>query len=413
MSFAEAAEAAFSSTFGCAPGVVVRAPGRVNLIGEHTDYSLLPVLPMAIGQSVFVAARATDEALVSATSSAFPGLVTIGRETRQPAEGWQRYIAGAMVELRDVVPGRGASLAIESDLPAEGGLSSSSALTMAALAALDSVWGLGLGTEELVRRAVRAERHVGVESGGMDQEVIAFAEAGHALRIDFSPPARRPIPLPDDLAFVVAYSGEPAPKGEAARDAYNERVLGARIAAAMLADMVGIDASSPPVLADVAAVEVSDLLVEELPPKMSAMEAAHTADLAVANLVTLTATTLDARTRVPVRAIARHILAESQRVDAAVAALEAGETAAFGELVDESHNSLRNDFRCSTAALDRVCAAMRRAGAYGARLTGAGFGGFAMAATPSERVEAVIAAAIEATGGPAFQVTASKGLELL
>jgi galactokinase len=177
--------------------------------------------------------------------------------------------------------------------------------------------------------------------------------------------------------------------------------------------MVGPEPSSPPVLADVATVEVVDLLIDELPPKMSAIEAAHAADLGVANLVTLTATTLDSRMKVPVRSIARHILSEAQRVDAGVAALEAGENGALGELMDESHNSLRSDFRCSTANLDRVCAAMRRAGAYGARLTGAGFGGFALAATPPERVASVVAAAAEAGGGPAFQVSASQGLELL
>jgi len=405
---------AFAALYSRQPSVVVRAPGRVNLIGEHTDYSLLPVLPMAIEQAVTVAAAATGAPLVAAASRAFLDPVTVARGGEvHEAAGWARYLAGALRELDGLAPGRGAELFIESDLPPMGGLSSSSALTMALLAALNQCWALGLDRAELVRRAIVAERHVGVESGGMDQEAIAFAEAGSALRIGFAPPSRVPVPLPDGVAFAAAYSGESAPKGGEARDAYNERVLGARIAAAMLCEMVGLEPSAPPCLADVAAVEVVDLLVEELPPKMSAMEAAHAADLAVARLVTLTADSLDSRAKVPVRAIARHILGEAQRVDAAVAALEATDAVSFGRLMDESHNSLRNDFRCSTPALDRLCAAMRSAGAYGARLTGAGFGGFALAALPAERLPDVLEAAREATGGPAFEVRSAAGLALL
>jgi galactokinase len=197
------------------------------------------------------------------------------------------------------------------------------------------------------------------------------------------------------------------------RDRYNERVVGSRLAAAMLADQVGLDVGSPPTLSEVADVDVVDVLVDDLPEKVSAQEVAHGAQVDVERLVRLTAETFDHMAKVPVRRIARHILSEAQRVNAAEAALLAADLRAFGELMVESHDSLRQDFRCSTPSLDRLCGAMRKAGAYGARLTGAGFGGYALAAVPPSRTQAVIAAAIAGTGGPAFEVVASKGVHLL
>ncbi len=411
----DAIDAVFIARHGAPPAAVFRAPGRVNLIGEHTDYSHLPVLPIAIERGLTVAALPADGGVVEAASSAFEGTPRIDRASlsADAAIPWSRYLAGALRELADVAPGRGAKLLIEGDLPAGGGLSSSSALTVGVIAALAAAWEHLLEPDEIVRRAVVAERHAGVESGGMDQEVIVFTEEGAALRIDFDPPGRRAVLLPPGLAFVAAYSGEDAPKAGSARDAYNERVVGARIATAMLADEVGLDLEHPIVLRQVAGIDVVDVLVDGLPERISATEAAHGADVDVEHLVRLTAGRFDHQVKVPVRRIARHILGEAARVDEAEGALLAGNLAAFGRLLNDSHNSLREDFRCSTAALDRLCAAMRKAGAQGARLTGAGFGGYALAAVPPAAVPAVIEAAIAATGGPAFEVHASAGLRPL
>ncbi len=404
---------AYGERYGEAPAVVARAPGRVNLIGEHTDYSELPVLPIAIERSLYVAAGPGEACLVEARSATFEGDARFERDNRHPSgAAWHRYVAGAMGQLTDVAPGQGVHLYVGGDLPATGGLSSSSALSVAILAAASRAWGSPLDREELVQRAIVAERHVGVESGGMDQTVIAFAEAGKALRIDFRPAGRRFVPIPAGLAFVVASSGEEAPKGGSARDAYNERVVGARIAAAMLADEVGVDLDQPFTLGQIADTDVVDVLVDGLPDKISAREVAHGVQLDVAHLVQLTSETWDTQVKVPVKRVARHILEEARRVDQAEQALITGDLKRFGKLLDASHNSLREDFRCSTPALDRVCAAMRKAGAFGSRLTGAGFGGFALAACPPEKVGAVIDAAVAATGGPAFEVHASGGLEI-
>lgn len=403
----------FESRFGVPPAVIARAPGRVNLIGEHTDYSGLPVLPIAIDRATFVAAAPAAEGRVRAASLSFPGEATLERlALRAGTAPWHAYLAGALRELHDVAPGKGADILIGGDLPASGGLSSSSALSVGVIAALAAAWAGPLDPEEVAARAMRAERHVGVETGGMDQQVIALATAGHALRIDFLPPARRQVPIPAGLAFVVAYSGEEAPKGGAVRDAYNERVVGTRIAALMLADMLGVDTEGVPLLGSLIDIDATPIMAEELPDKMAARNAANAVEAAVERIVMLSGSHFDSSLKVPVKAYARHVLSEAERVDAAEAALRAGDLPTFGRLMNESHNSLRNDYRCSTPALDKVAAAMRKAGAFGARLTGAGFGGYAVAAAPPEKVEAVVAAAAAATGGPAFEVRASDGLRL-
>lgn len=407
------AAAAFREAYGRAPECMVRAPGRVNLIGEHTDYSGLPVLPIAIERSVWVAAARAPDPVIRACSTRFPVPAELPETPGSPSAPWHRYLDGAVAELQKRGMTGCAQLLIDSDLPAEGGLSSSSALTVGVLAALSSVWGATLTSEDLLPLAISAERYAGVESGGMDQEVILNARAGNALRIDFRPPGRRLVPTPPGLSFVAAYSGEAAPKGGVARDRYNALVVGARMAAALLADQLGVDLELPPTLGQVADVDVVDIIVDELPPKISAREVAHGASVNAAVLVQLSHRTVSDTERFPVRPVARHILSEAARVDQAEQALLASDLRAFGRILDASHRSLHDDLGTSTPGLDRLCKAMRKAGAFGARPTGAGFGGFAVAACPPAAVPFVVEAAIGATGGPAFEVHASDGYEIL
>jgi len=409
----ESIREAFERAYGATPDVVVRAPGRVNLIGEHTDYSGLPVLPIAIERATWIAASATDDGVVRAESTGFPGQVEMARGVQRETHGWGRYVAGVLRELGDVGGNRGAKVLIDSDLPATGGLSSSSALSVGLTAALAAAWGTPFAPEEVARLAARSERHAGVETGGMDQLVIALATAGHALRIDFLPPATRQVALPEGLAFVVAYSGQKAPKGGDVRDAYNERVVGARSAAILLAEMLGSEIDDPLTLGQVADADVVDILAEELPESVTARDVAKSAAIDVNRLTKLSHFEFDSMAKLAVRRYARHILSEAARVNDAEAALKAGDMKKFGAALNASHESLRSDFRCSTPALDKVCAAMRKAGAFGSRLTGAGFGGYALAACSPDKVQNVIDAAVAATGGPAFEVHASGGLEIL
>ncbi|MCK9520035.1 MAG: hypothetical protein M0R74_13575, partial [Dehalococcoidia bacterium] len=338
---------AFSGAYNEPPAVVVRAPGRVNLIGEHTDYSHLPVLPIAIDRALYIAAAPSAEPVVEVRSAQFEPSAVLTRDGPARREtGWHGYVAGVLNELRDVASGRGARVFITGDLPPASGLSSSSALSVGLMAALNGAWEGGLEAPIIAHRAAAAERHVGVETGGMDQTVITFAVPGAALRIDFEPFAIRPVPLPEGLAVVVASSGEDAPKGGAARDAYNERVVGARLAAAMLSEQIGFEPGNPPRLRDVWGADAVEILVDDLPEKISVREVTRSVGIDAGVLARFDSGAIDTALRVPTRRPARHILSEADRVEAAEAALTDGDIEAFGRLLNESHESLRNDFKC-------------------------------------------------------------------
>ena len=412
-------KAEFRQYFGEDAVVLVRAPGRVNLIGEHTDYSRLPVLPFCIQRSTWVAGRPTNDGVVRIHSRQMSPPARLHRAALAmavPRPTWHRYIAGALTELVDLAPSGGAELLVDSDLPRLGGLSSSSALTVGLMLALDHLWQGSLARDELIARAIVAERHVGVEGGGMDQTVIVYGITGRAMRIDFAPPSTRAIAMPSELRFVIAYSGGPAPKVDGAREAYNRCVVGARIASQLLASGLRWTAPDELCLGTIAKDRSLEALIEashELPAAVSAHEVAQNHGIEVDRLVRLTADRFDAHAALPVRAIARHILSETQRVGALEQALASGALETVGEQLDASHRSLAEDYLCSTPALDELCDAMRHAGALGAKLTGAGFGGFALAAATEANVPRIIDVAKRATGGPAFEVFASDGATLV
>ncbi|MGQ0849658.1 MAG: galactokinase [Actinomycetota bacterium] len=386
-----------------------RAPGRVNLIGEHTDYSLLPVLPMAIDRAVTVTAVQADHG-VRAHSTSLGGLVRIDPDDKSPPTGWGRYVHAAVMALGGT-RGRGALIEVGGDLPHTGGLSSSSALTIAVLAVLNDLWELALDPGGLVTAAVEAERASGVEGGSMDQTVIVHAVEGNALRIDFHPMQRRLVPLPPGLSIVIGYSGEPAAKGETARHSYNRMVVAARAAAVLIANHLPVPSPHPPVLASVAGRVGAEDAAAGLPHEVSANDAARRSGHPVEDLIRLSAADFDGNEPLPVRTVGQHVLAEAKRVDEAEASLLAGDLPSFGRLLDQSQASLER-VGASTPGLDQVVKAFRRAGAYGARLTGAGFGGWAMAAVPSDLVDRTVAAARTASGHPAFEVRPSDGVQV-
>ncbi|MDH3249690.1 MAG: hypothetical protein OEQ47_12045 [Acidimicrobiia bacterium] len=384
------------------PSVVIRSPGRVNLIGEHTEYSLLPVMPFAIDKGVYVAVCEGPQGIeVDSLTHPDPATIELGGD-RSALSGWHRYFAAAVDAVGFV---GGARVLIDADLPATGGLSSSSAFTVGVLMALGTFAGDPPLKEELPQLALAAERSIGVESGAMDQTVISLATEGHALRIDFDPFATRHVPVSEDLGIVAAYSGRAAPKGGDANHSYNSRVVACRAAALLLASEEGVDPGSPPVLSKVR----NSKLVGMLPVESSAATVADRLGADVGEIVRLTATQFDPHAVLPIRSVAAHVLSEAKRVDEAEAALEAEDYPQLGRLLDASHESL-GGFGASSPALDRLTGAMREAGAFGARLTGAGFGGYAIGICPLDRVGAVIEASEQATGGPAFRVRPSAGV---
>src|SRR5213593_1606563 len=238
---------------GNGPAVLARAPGRVNLIGEHTDYNGLPVLPIAIDRDVLVAARRRDDdrvELANADPAFAPRRYLVGPDIpASPPGDWANYHKAAaralVAELarRGVAGLPGGTFRIDGRVPAAAGLSSSSALLVACGLAHLGLAGAELPRPELAELFARAERYVGTLGGGMDQATTLLARAGHALRIDFFPLRARPVPVPPAAGFVVAHSLEGAEKSGAARGFYNQRVVECRLACALLARRTGVAAT--------------------------------------------------------------------------------------------------------------------------------------------------------------------------
>jgi galactokinase len=331
----------------------VAAPGRVNLIGEHTDYNDGFVLPAAIDRYTTVAVEPRDDRRLRVESLGETDDVSLDELERTGT--WRDYVRGV---ARLVAPAKGATLRIESTVPRGAGLSSSAALEVAVGRALDAE----LPGEELAQLCRRAENEfVGVPTGIMDQFASALSRAGHALLLDCRDLSYRHIPLPEEVAIVVCDSRlerRLASSGYAAR----------RRACEEAASLLGVAALRDATLAQ----------VETLP---------H-----------------DLRRR------ARHVVSENERTLAAADALEHGDMRAVGELMLESHLSMRDDFEIVPAEVDALAVAVRDVdGCRGARMTGGGFGGCVVALVEHEAVGAIRRVA-EPLGAAVYVCRASDGV---
>ncbi len=343
------------------------APGRVNLIGEHTDYNGLPVFPMAIQRGIALVYRARDDgrARIANVDSRYPE-TTFPLEAAIPADpagAWANYAKAAGQAVAGLVGApRGMDALLASDLPASAGLSSSSALVVATALALLDVNRRAVPPLELMDLLARAERYVGLQGGGMDQAISLGGRDRHAVRIDFDPLRLQPVRVPADWRFVVASSLVVAEKSGAARDHYNARAAQCRR---------GLEAAWRSLGLDGPVGSYRDLL-GSAPAEALAAAAA--------------------RLPHPEGARFRHVVTEAGRVEAAVAAMTAGDLPGFGRLMSASHASLRDDFEVSCEPLDRLVALAEEGGACGARLTGAGFGGCIVALCAAADVERVCSA---------------------
>ena len=333
------------------------APGRVNLIGEHTDYNDGFVLPFALPRrTVVTAARAQDWTVTSRGET-----VSFSRADLAPGRvpGWAGYVAGVVWALAGAgydVPG--AALEVTSDVPVGAGLSSSAALECAVVAALADLGGLDLGGMERARTARRAENdYVGVPCGIMDQAASTLAREGHALFLDCRTEEVRHVPLPlADAGLAVLVLDSRAPH-ELTDGEYAVRLSACRRAAALL----GVPALRDASLAD----------VERLDDPV-------------------------------LRRRARHVVTENARVQGTVARLEAGDLHGVGPLLTASHASMRDDYEITVPEVDTAVEAALAAGAYGARMTGGGFGGCVIALVEAAATEAVAGAVEEAYAAEGF-----------
>ncbi|HYI62940.1 MAG TPA: galactokinase [Acidimicrobiales bacterium] len=303
------------------------APGRVNLIGDHTDHTGGLVLPMAVELATTVeGVRGGDRVVLRSDHDPDPAVVPLDvGDPAAVAPGWARYVAGVVAELRPPVGFEGT---VSTTLPIGGGLSSSAALEVAVALALGAD---GADPRALARLAQRAEQRAsGVPCGIMDQLASVAGRAGHALLIDCHSLDVVPVPLPARAEVVVVDSGQAR---ALAGSAYAERAAQCRAAEAAIGPL---------------------------------RRAAPGAEAAIADPV--------------VRARARHVLTENTRVRATAEALAAGDLALVGAAMAESHASLRDDFGVSTPVLDALVSRLAATpGVHGARLTGAGFGGCVVA----------------------------------
>ncbi|MEU2052036.1 galactokinase [Streptomyces bungoensis] len=351
----------FAELYGADPEGVWAAPGRVNLIGEHTDYNDGFVMPFALPhQTTAAVSRRTDGVLRLHSADVGGGVVELGLDALAPQSdtGWTAYPAGVVWALREAGHAvTGADVHLSSTVPTGAGLSSSAALEVVVALALNDLYELGLQPWQLARLCQRAENsYVGAPTGIMDQTASACCEQGHALFLDTRDLSQRQIPF--DLAaeglrlLVVDTQVKHAHSG----GEYGKRRAGCEKGAALL----GVDAlrDVPYAGLDAALARLGD-------------------DEEVVRLV-------------------RHVVTEDERVERTVSLLRSGDTRAIGPVLTEGHASLRDDFRISCPELDLVVDTALAHGALGARMTGGGFGGSAIVLAEATDVDTLTKAVEEA-----------------
>jgi galactokinase len=343
-----------------AEGAAAFAPGRVNLIGEHTDYNQGLALPFAIAQGITVQVRARGDGRVHVQALDLEEEDEFALTQPLPTQGWRAFVRGAVAELgRAGFPLVGAEVRIESDLPRGAGLSSSAALEVSLCLALLALCGVtDVDRLDLARLCSRIENcWVGARTGLLDQLASLYGERERALRIDFQALTVQPVPLRlhHGWRLVTLDSGQ---RHAHAESAYNER----RAECARTCELLGVPS------------------LRQATPE------------AVAELAQ------------PLRSRARHVLSENARVQAAIAALRKEDLIALGALLNASHASLRDDYEVSSAALESTVKRLLDAGAIGARLIGGGFGGHVLGLLPPGAKAP--AGAHEVDAGPGAQLLA-------
>ncbi|MBX9424748.1 galactokinase [Streptomyces lateritius] len=350
----------FEALYGAAPDGVWAAPGRVNLIGEYTDFNDGFVLPLALPHTTVAAVSRRDDGVLRLHSADIDGgIVQLGVDALEPLSGggWAAYPAGVVWALREAGhPVTGADVHLTSTVPTGAGLSSSAALEVVTALALNDLFGLGLSRPELARLAQRAENaFVGVPCGVMDQMASACAEEGHALHLDTRDLSFRQVPFDlarEGLRLLVVDTRVKHALGDGA---YADRRAGCEAGARAL----GVKA-------------LRDVSAAHLPESLERLSDETT-----------------------VRYV-RHVVTDNARVERTIALLDAGDTRAVGPVLTEGHASLRDDLRVSCPELDLVVEAANAAGALGARMTGGGFGGSALVLVDTDRADEVAAAVVKA-----------------
>ncbi|GGU33379.1 galactokinase [Streptomyces lavendofoliae] len=356
----------FHRLYGYAPEGVWAAPGRVNLIGEYTDFNDGLVMPLALPHTAVAAvSRRADGRLRVHSADTGQGVVQLDTGTLEPRAdtGWAAYPAGVLWALREAGHAvAGADIHLASTVPTGAGLSSSAALEVVTALALNDLYGLGLSAPELAVLGQRAENaFVGVPCGVMDQMASACCTEGHALYLDTRDLSTRQVPFDLDARGLRLLVVDTRVKHALGDGAYAERRAGCE---------AGARALGVRTLREVEYAQLPDALRR-----------------------------LGDET---VRSYVRHVVSDNHRVERTIALLDAGDVRAVGPVLSQGHASLRDDLRVSCPELDLVVSAATGAGALGARMTGGGFGGSAVVLVDADMADTVTKAVTEAFAAAGF-----------
>ena len=345
MSLEQTVNDTFKEKFGAAPSKIVRAPGRVNLIGEHTDYNDGFVLPMAINRGVWLALRPRKDGKVRLYSHDFGIWGTFSLAALEKDKGWLEYPKGVAWALQEEgYTLKGFEGVVAGDVPRGSGLSSSAALELATARAFYEVSGFPWDEKRIAQIMQKAENlFVGANTGIMDQLISATGKKGYAVLIDCRTLELEPVTLPKNTVVVVM---DTMTRHSHTDSGYNER----RAQCEAAAEFFGVKA-------------LRDVTLAELEARGEGLEPV-------------------------VYRRARHVVTENQRTLDAAEAMKRGDADALGKLMNASHDSLRDDFEVTNDALNvMVDCARAQPGCYGARMTGGGFGGCAVALVETQQTE--------------------------
>jgi len=340
-------EQSFLTYFNAKPEFIVRAPGRVNLIGEHTDYNDGFVLPMAIDRAVWIALSPRADLQIRIRSLDLETDSAFDLHSLAKGEGWVEYIKGVAYELQKAGYNlKGFDAVMTGDVPRGAGLSSSAGVELATARAFAATSGFAWDAAKMAKLSQKAENEwVGVNVGIMDQMASAASKAGYALFLDCRTLEYQYAPLPKNISVVIL---DTSTRRGLVDSAYNER----RSQCEQAARWFGVKA-------------LRDVSVDEFERKVK-----------------------EERLDEVVLKRARHIVTENERVLEAVAVMKTGSIKRLGELLNASHNSLRDDFEVTNEALNQIVeCAQEQPSCYGARMTGAGFGGCAVALVREENTQ--------------------------
>lgn len=347
--------AAFTHQFGITPAYVARAPGRVNIIGEHTDYNDGFVLPAAIEQGISIAGRSRDDRTCVIESLDYHGVVTFTLDQLQDETlpAWSKYFRGVMWVMQQAGYSlHGINLTVGGNMPTGGGFSSSAAVEVVMMEILCALHGWQLSQREKALFGVKVEHQfIGVRTGVMDQMISALGQAGNALLLDCRSLEARPVPIPAGVTLLALDTNK---RRELVHSEYGTRRAQCEAAAQILGVTALRDITAPQLQARSS--EFSEVVLRR----------------------------------------ATHVVNENARTLAAVEALTMGELPTVGRLINESHTSLSQLYEVSIPELDIMAAiAQAQPGCYGARMMGGGFGGAVIALVADEAVERLTTAAAE------------------